>query len=103
MKRADRKLGNNCDESSEFDRGETVLRRRDHRSVVAGCIRLRVPLFRGRYLAGVLAQCCIPFSMNNPRLMSLILTIPTSVPLSTTGMRRKFLRPMYEAASRIGS
>lgn len=45
----------------------------------------------------------IAFSKNSPRLMSPILSIPTSRPLSTTGMRRKFLSPMYEAASRMGS
>src|SRR5678815_3918178 len=61
-------------------------------------------LVHGRqYLESNLAQCFIPFSKNKPRLISPMLTIPTSLPLSTTGMRRKFLRPMYEAASRTGS
>jgi hypothetical protein len=44
------------------------------------------------YLERILAQCRVPRSENNPRLMSPMLTIPTSAPLSTTGMRRKFLR-----------
>src|SRR5437867_5697314 len=58
---------------------------------------------RDEYLKSILSQCRMPRSKNNPRLMPPILTIPTSVPLSTTGMRRKFLRPMYEAAPRMGS
>ena len=41
-----------------------------------------------------IAQPRIPCSKNNPRLMSPILSIPTSLSLSTTGIRRKFLRPM---------
>lgn len=41
-----------------------------------------------------IAQPLIPCSKNNPRLMSPILSIPTSLSLSTTGIRRKFLRPM---------
>ena len=36
----------------------------------------------------------IPCSKNNPRLMSPILSMPTSLSLSTTGIRRKFLRPI---------
>jgi len=36
----------------------------------------------------------MPFSKNNPRLMSPILSIPTNRPFSTTGMRRKFFSPM---------
>lgn len=47
---------------------------------------------------GVLPEYCgqprMPFSKNNPRLMSPILSIPTSSPFSTTGIRRKFFSPM---------
>lgn len=67
-----------------------------------GGLDARDPLHQDGYLERILAQCRIPFSKNNPRLMSPILSIPTSVPFSTTGIRRKFLRPMYEAASRMG-
>ena len=40
------------------------------------------------------AQPRIPCSKNSPRLMSPILSMPTSLSLSTTGIRRKFLRPI---------